>query len=170
MWPCTNSNVVLRIDGLHPSMTIPHIANLLRPYGTIDRIESTLGTGWAKCYYGEENDRNCNAVDYQSSAVLSAQKAMANLDGRIFLGKRLTVQCLSPTPYQVSGQMTMSKKRTMPSQDPREGCLPGMSSCQQHDTGHILAENRDMSRVIRRKLNHAGNHQAWGSEFQNYLG
>lgn len=73
----STNNATVFIGGLHPSMTSAHVEKLMTPYGDIDQVRLIPNKGYAFCRYAEP---------------ASAVSAMAKLDGRLLLGKRLRVQ------------------------------------------------------------------------------
>jgi RNA recognition motif-containing protein len=65
------------IGGLHPRILQAHLEKMCQPYGTIERLHFCDKKGYAFCQY-QNSDQ--------------AQAAMAALDGRGLLGRRLMVR------------------------------------------------------------------------------
>lgn len=93
----------LFVGGLHPRIRDLHLQKLFSPYGTISRIHvvsNTMGVGApASSYVGgrpgahrglEPPSKGYAFVEYAS--VSSARMAMSRINGRILLGKNLTVR------------------------------------------------------------------------------
>lgn len=68
-------NSVVFVGGLHANITSTHLDRLLSPYGSIASVR--MHHRYAFCHY---------------RSAASAQAAVLALDGRMLLGKRLTVQ------------------------------------------------------------------------------
>jgi len=86
---------VVYVGGLHPGMAVAHLEKLMGPYGAIDGLRLIVDdddNNNSRQHRGHDGDRRRCYGFCRYSDRGSAVAAIASLDGRMLLGKRLNVQ------------------------------------------------------------------------------